>query len=202
MKREEKSKKFYFHFNFHNKIFFFFFHLWIHVCAAQLLLLLLTTSALWSLFLHLRWTFLSERPTTLKPYQVLSALAFLNKHEKRRDQLQFVLNEAIKPDVRNPAFIYWRLLSTDGYIAKQLLFTQVSSSTKASSTNSLEIWALFLAFFTSFQVILFTVHSTKRSKITMTMISKRDTGSLLKCQRTLALLTFSLTRCLKVPTCS
>ena len=188
MKREGKSKKFYFHFNFHNKIFFFF--LWIHVCAAQLLLLLLTTSAL------------SERPTTLKPYQVLSALAFLNKHEKTRDQLQFVLNEAIKPDVRNPAFIYWCLFSTEGDIARQLLFTQVSSSTKASSTNSLEIWALFLAFFTSFQVILFTVHSTKRSKITMTMISKRDTGGQLKCQRTLALLTFSLTRCLKVPTCS
>ena len=52
---------------------------------------------------------------------MLSALAFLNKHEKTRDQLQFVLNEAIKPDVRNPAFIYWRLLSTEGDIANQVV---------------------------------------------------------------------------------
>jgi hypothetical protein len=59
--------------------------------------------------------------------QILTALVkvYLHKQDETRDQLQFVLNEATKsnvtPDVRNRAFIYWRLLSTEGDIANQVV---------------------------------------------------------------------------------
>ncbi|KAH0785266.1 Adaptin N terminal region family protein [Histomonas meleagridis] len=59
--------------------------------------------------------------------QMLTSLAkiYLIKPEETKDQLQFVLNEATKetsiPDVRNRALLYWRLLSSDNEVAKQII---------------------------------------------------------------------------------
>lgn len=60
-------------------------------------------------------TFHDEDPSV--QLQILTAIVktYIADPEKARDQLQFVLNEATKglPDVRNRAYIYWKLLSTD-----------------------------------------------------------------------------------------
>lgn len=67
-------------------------------------------------------TFHDEQPSV--QLQILTALVklFLFKPDQTRDLLQFVLNEATKgttsPDVRNRAYIYWRLLSTSNEQAK------------------------------------------------------------------------------------
>lgn len=59
--------------------------------------------------------------------QLLSALVkvYLNNPTESQDQLQFILNEATKdknaPDVVNHALIYWRLLSTNQEIAKNVV---------------------------------------------------------------------------------
>ena len=62
-------------------------------------------------------TFHDEQPTV--QLQILTAVVkcYVADPKKTQDQLQFVLNEATKgdvvPDVRNRAYIYWKLLSTD-----------------------------------------------------------------------------------------
>lgn len=67
-------------------------------------------------------TFHDEQPAV--QLQILTALVkvYLFKPDQTRDQLQFVLNEATKgtasPDVRNRAYVYWRLLSTSNDQAK------------------------------------------------------------------------------------
>ncbi|EAY22531.1 Adaptin N terminal region family protein [Trichomonas vaginalis G3] len=56
--------------------------------------------------------------------QILTSLVkvFIDRPNDTRDQLQFVLTEATKgdvsPDVRNRAYIYWRLLSAEGNISQ------------------------------------------------------------------------------------
>jgi hypothetical protein len=59
--------------------------------------------------------------------QILSTLVkvYIEKPDATRDQLQFVLSEATKdgniPDVKNRALTYWRLLSADPTIAKEIV---------------------------------------------------------------------------------
>jgi len=59
--------------------------------------------------------------------QILCALVklYIEKPDETRDQLQFILNEATKdrnvPDVRNRALIYWRILSADPHVAKDIV---------------------------------------------------------------------------------
>ena len=70
-------------------------------------------------------TFHDEQPSV--QLQILTAFikVFLYQPDKTHDQLQFILNEATKgtvnPDVRNRAFIYWRLLSTSTDTAKMIV---------------------------------------------------------------------------------
>lgn len=59
--------------------------------------------------------------------QILTAFVklFIEKPDGPRDQIQCILNEATKPhtnpDVRNRAYIYWRLLSADGDISSTVI---------------------------------------------------------------------------------
>lgn len=70
-------------------------------------------------------TFHDENP--LVQLQILSSLVkvFLEKPDKTKDQLQFVLNEATAngnvPDVKNRALVYWRLLTADTAAAKNIV---------------------------------------------------------------------------------
>jgi hypothetical protein len=80
-------------------------------------------------------TFHDEQP--LVQLALVSSLVkvYCEKPDATRDQLQFVLSEATKPgsvpDVKNRALIYWRVLSADVRIAKQML--QFSKQTVAHS---------------------------------------------------------------------
>lgn len=59
--------------------------------------------------------------------QILTSIVkiYLIKPEETQDQLQYVLNEATKPttvpDVKNRALLYWRLLSSDMNISKEII---------------------------------------------------------------------------------
>ena len=70
-------------------------------------------------------TFHDEQP--LVQLTLLSSLVkvYCNNPEAVSDQLQFVFSEATKPgnvpDVKNRALIYWRVLSTDANLAKEML---------------------------------------------------------------------------------
>ncbi|KAK8884204.1 hypothetical protein M9Y10_043310 [Tritrichomonas musculus] len=70
-------------------------------------------------------TFHDEQP--LVQLQILSTVVkvYIAKQDKVQDQLQFILNEATKdsnvPDVKNRALLYWRLLSNDANIAKNII---------------------------------------------------------------------------------
>ena len=70
-------------------------------------------------------TFHDEEP--LVQLQILSSFVkvYLVKPEQTKDQLQFILTEATKdgnvPDVKNRALIYWRLLSSEGDLAKGIV---------------------------------------------------------------------------------
>ena len=70
-------------------------------------------------------SFHDEQP--LVQLQILSSLVkiYLSMPNQVHDQLQFVLNQATKdgnvPDVKNRAFIYWRLLSADSEAAKNIV---------------------------------------------------------------------------------
>ncbi|KAH0793568.1 Adaptin N terminal region family protein [Histomonas meleagridis] len=67
-----------------------------------------------------------EEPSVVQ-LQLLTAFVklYLYKPEQTKDLLQCILNEATKndvnPDVRNRGFIYWRLLSSNGNIAKDVI---------------------------------------------------------------------------------
>lgn len=69
--------------------------------------------------------FHDEQP--LVQLTILSTLVkvYCDKPSSTSDQLQFVLTEATKPgnvpDVKNRALIYWRVLSTDANLAKEML---------------------------------------------------------------------------------
>ena len=69
-------------------------------------------------------TFHDEQPQV--QLQILSSVVkiYINSNETS-DQLQFTLNEATKdynvPDVKNRAMIYWRILSTDPQVAKDVI---------------------------------------------------------------------------------
>jgi len=71
------------------------------------------------------YTFQDETPQV--QLQILSSLVkvYIEKPDETRDQLQFVLNEATKdsnvPDVKNRALIYWRILSADPQVAKDIV---------------------------------------------------------------------------------
>ncbi|KAH0792489.1 Adaptin N terminal region family protein [Histomonas meleagridis] len=71
-------------------------------------------------------TFHDEQPYV--QLQLLTAFVkvYLKNPENSKDQLQFILNEATKdknvPDVVNRALIYWRLLSSDQQLAKEVIF--------------------------------------------------------------------------------
>ncbi|KAH0785548.1 Adaptin N terminal region family protein [Histomonas meleagridis] len=71
-------------------------------------------------------TFGDEQPYV--QLQLLTAFVkvYLKNPESSKDQLQFILNEAVKdkyvPDVVNRALIYWRLLSTDQDFSKEIVF--------------------------------------------------------------------------------
>jgi hypothetical protein len=70
-------------------------------------------------------TFHDEQPQV--QLQILASLVklYIDKPDETRDQLQFVLNEATKdtnvPDVKNRALIYWRILSADAQVAKDIV---------------------------------------------------------------------------------
>jgi hypothetical protein len=70
-------------------------------------------------------TFHDEQPQV--QLQILASLVklYIDKPDETRDQLQFVLNEATKdsnvPDVKNRALIYWRILSADPQVAKDIV---------------------------------------------------------------------------------
>jgi vesicle coat complex subunit len=70
-------------------------------------------------------TFHDEPPCV--QLQLLTALVkiYLERPAVSKDQLQFILNEATKgdtiPDVRNRAFIYWRLLSTSPEVTQKVI---------------------------------------------------------------------------------
>ena len=70
-------------------------------------------------------TFHDEEPQV--QLQILSAFVkvYIFKPDETRDQLQFILNEATKeknvPDVKNRALIYWRILSADTQVAKDVV---------------------------------------------------------------------------------
>jgi hypothetical protein len=70
-------------------------------------------------------TFHDEQPQV--QLHILAALVklYINKPDETRDQLQFVLNEATKdtnvPDVQNRALMYWRILSADTEVAKEII---------------------------------------------------------------------------------
>ena len=70
-------------------------------------------------------TFHDEEPQV--QLQILSAFVkvYIFKPDETRDQLQFILNEATKekcvPDVKNRALIYWRVLSADTQVAKDVV---------------------------------------------------------------------------------
>ena len=70
-------------------------------------------------------TFHDEEPQV--QLQILSAFVkvYIFKPDETRDQLQFILNEATKekcvPDVKNRALIYWRILSADTAVAKDVI---------------------------------------------------------------------------------
>ncbi|EAY04029.1 Adaptin N terminal region family protein [Trichomonas vaginalis G3] len=59
--------------------------------------------------------------------QILSSLVkvYVERPEQTKDQLQFILTEATKdgnvPDVKNRALVYWRLLSSEASIAKDVV---------------------------------------------------------------------------------
>lgn len=69
--------------------------------------------------------FRDEQP--LVQLQIISSIVkiYLYKPETNQDQLQYILNEATKssivPDVRNRAILYWKLLSGDLTLAKEML---------------------------------------------------------------------------------
>lgn len=69
-------------------------------------------------------TFHDEDP--LVQLQILTSLVkiYIYQPETSKDQLQFVLSEATKdtnvPDVKNRALLYWRLLSAEGTVAKDI----------------------------------------------------------------------------------
>ncbi|OHT14265.1 Adaptin N terminal region family protein [Tritrichomonas foetus] len=70
-------------------------------------------------------TFHDEQPQV--QLQILSSMIkiYIYKPDDTRDQLQFILNEATKesniPDVKNRALIYWRILSADPQVAKDVI---------------------------------------------------------------------------------
>ena len=70
-------------------------------------------------------TFHDEEP--LVQIQIIVSLVkvYLEKPEETKDQLQFILTEATKdgvvPDVKSRALIYWKLLSSEGAIAKDII---------------------------------------------------------------------------------
>ena len=70
-------------------------------------------------------TFHDEEPQV--QLQILSAFvkAYIFQPDETRDQLQSVLTEATKeknvPDVKNRALIYWRILSADPQVAKEVV---------------------------------------------------------------------------------
>lgn len=70
-------------------------------------------------------TFHDEQPQV--QLQILSSMIkiYIYKPDDTRDQLQFILNEATKdsnvPDVKNRALIYWRILSADLQVAKDII---------------------------------------------------------------------------------
>ena len=70
-------------------------------------------------------TFHDEQP--LVQLTILSSLVkvYCDKPEVTKDQLQFVLSEATKPgtvpDVKNRALVYWRVLTMDMNLAKEML---------------------------------------------------------------------------------
>ncbi|KAH0789492.1 Adaptin N terminal region family protein [Histomonas meleagridis] len=80
--------------------------------------------------------------------QLLSAIVkmYIENQNIIKDQLQFVLNEAIKPyilpDVRNRALIYWRLLTMDINIAKDIIVfkkEEIVNNEKISDNKVLDI---------------------------------------------------------------
>lgn len=70
-------------------------------------------------------TFHDEQPQV--QLQILASLVklYIDKPDETSDQLQFILSEATKdknvPDVRNRALIYWRILSADREVAKDII---------------------------------------------------------------------------------
>jgi len=70
-------------------------------------------------------TFHDEEP--LVQLQLLASMVkiYVEKPDATKDQLQFLLNEATKdgnvPDVKNRAMVYWRLLSSEISVAKNVL---------------------------------------------------------------------------------
>lgn len=70
-------------------------------------------------------TFHDEEP--LVQLQIISSLVkvYVERPEQTKDQLQFILTEATKdgncPDVKNRALVYWRLLSSEASIAKDVV---------------------------------------------------------------------------------
>jgi len=70
-------------------------------------------------------TFHDEQPVVQLQLLTSMVKVYLDKPESTKDQLQFVLNEATKdgnyPDVKNRAFVYWRVLSADPEIAKKVV---------------------------------------------------------------------------------
>ncbi|OHT06477.1 Adaptin N terminal region family protein [Tritrichomonas foetus] len=70
-------------------------------------------------------TFHDEEPQV--QLQILSSMIkiYIANPDATKDQLQFILNEATKdtnvPDVKNRALIYWRILSADPQVAKDVV---------------------------------------------------------------------------------
>ena len=70
--------------------------------------------------------------------QLLTAFVkvFLHNPEETKDQLQFVLTEATKetitPDIRNRAFFFWRLLSNNQALAKEIIVFEKEAVTAQS----------------------------------------------------------------------
>ena len=85
-------------------------------------------------------TFHDEEPLVQLQIIVSLVKVYLEKPEETKDQLQFLLTEATKegvvPDVKSRAMIYWRLLSSEGQIAKDIII--FSKETIVNSAISLD----------------------------------------------------------------
>lgn len=70
-------------------------------------------------------TFHDEEPLVQLQLLVAFVKVYLEKPDQTKDQLQFILNEATKagnvPDVRQRALLYWKLLMSEGNVAKDVV---------------------------------------------------------------------------------